>query len=235
MTKTLSPRIIVAIDFDDAVSAHRFLEKLDPTLCRLKIGSALFTRCGPSIVEAFVKKGFDIFLDLKFHDIPNTVSQAIKAACDGGVWMVNVHVSGGEAMLKAAVETIHKSHHKPLLIGVTVLTSLVQHDLKTLGIQENMSEHVLRMAHLAQRTGLSGVVCSAQEASLLRQTFGQDFILVTPGIRLATDAKDDQQRVVTPEAAFAAGSDYLVLGRSITHAKDPLSVLQSIAVYRPLR
>lgn len=228
-TKFDARRIVVALDYAEAAPARALLAQLDPGHCRVKIGKELFTRCGPHFVEEVVAKGFDVFLDLKYHDIPNTVAKAVAAAAELGVWMVNVHASGGRAMMSAAVEALHKSSHQPLLIAVTVLTSMSQADLSEVGIDAPPAQQVLRLASLAQQSGLDGVVCSAQETAMLRDSLGQDFMLVTPGIRPAGDAADDQKRIVTPEDAIRAGSHYLVIGRPISQASDPQRKLQEIA------
>ena len=225
----LSP-IIVALDFPNADAALALAAQLDPAQCRVKVGKELFTRCGPSIVEALQAKGFDVFLDLKFHDIPNTTAMAVKAAAEMGVWMVNVHCSGGLRMMAACRNELDKLNGaKPLLIGVTVLTSMEQADLAEIGLELPVADLVLRWAQLAQSSGLDGVVCSAQEAALLRQHLGADFVLVTPGIRPNVAANDDdQRRIMTPQAALAAGSSYLVMGRPITGADDPVALLRQI-------
>ncbi|MDR5171010.1 orotidine-5'-phosphate decarboxylase [Methylobacillus flagellatus] len=222
------PKIIVALDYADAASALGLARQLDPTLCRVKVGKELFTAAGPQLVEELVKRGFGVFLDLKFHDIPNTVAKACEAASKLGVWMLNVHASGGSQMMQAAREGVARSGHSPLLIAVTVLTSMNQQGLTELGIATPVEQHVLHLAALAQQAGLDGVVCSAQEAPVLRRTLGNDFRLVTPGIRPADAAIDDQSRVVTPADALALGSNYLVIGRPITKAVDPLAVLHHI-------
>ena len=225
-----SPRIIVALDHANKKSADAFVTSVTPDLCALKIGKHLFTRLGPDYVRELIQKGFRVFLDLKFHDIPNTVADACTAAAELGVWMVNVHVSGGAAMMLAARSAIDAfpAEKRPLLIGVTVLTSLDDDDLKLLGMNDSVESAVLRFAKAAKACGLDGVVCSAKEAILLRKELGKDFLLVTPGIRLETDDASDQKRVLTPVAAFAAGSDYLVIGRSITGAEDPLKILREL-------
>jgi orotidine-5'-phosphate decarboxylase len=223
-----APRIIVALDFDDAYPALALVARLDPQLCRLKVGTELFTAAGPALVETLVKRGFAVFLDLKFHDIPNTVAGACKAAAGLGVWMVNVHALGGRAMMMAAREALGGFRTPPMLVAVTLLTSLGDGDLTDLGLSGRAADAVLRLAKLARASGLDGVVCSAQEAALIRRECGGDFCLVTPGIRPADAARDDQSRVMTPAAALAAGADYLVIGRAITRAADPLSTLQSI-------
>jgi orotidine-5'-phosphate decarboxylase len=224
----MSSPIIVALDYDNAPAALALAEKLDPTLCRVKVGKELFTRTGPALVEQLQQRGFELFLDLKFHDIPNTVAAAVRAAAELGVWMVNVHASGGRRMMEAAREAIDRSEQQPLLIAVTVLTSMSAEDLQELGHTETPEQRVLSLARLSQDSGMDGVVCSAQETALLRAQCGQHFSLVTPGIRLAGDDAGDQRRVVTPQDAMANGSDYLVIGRSITQAADPIATLQEI-------
>ena len=226
------PYIIVALDFPDKKSAMGFVDQVNSSLCALKIGKSLFTRLGPDFVRELIQKNFRVFLDLKFHDIPNTVFDACTAAAELGVWMLNVHVSGGVEMMHAARNAIDvfPAEKRPLLIGVTVLTSLDDKDLKLLGMNDTVENTVLRFAQAAKTCGFDGVVCSAQEARLLKERCGKDFLLVTPGIRLESDNSDDQKRIVTPQAAFAAGVDYLVMGRSITHAKDPVAVLQQLNV-----
>jgi len=222
------PKIIIALDYPDATPALALAERLQPELCRLKVGKELFTAAGPQLVEQLQKRGFEIFLDLKFHDIPNTTAQACKAAAGLGVWMVNVHALGGRKMLEAARETIANGAYQPKLIAVTMLTSMAQEDLADIGINDTPAEMVLRLAVLTRDSGLDGVVCSAQEAALLRRQCGKDFCLVTPGIRPAQVSLDDQSRVMTPLAALQAGSSYLVIGRPITRAVDPLQALLDI-------
>lgn len=222
------PKIIVALDYANAASALNFARVLDPALCRVKVGKELFTAAGPQLVEALVGEGYGVFLDLKFHDIPNTVAKACEAASRLGVWMLNVHASGGVAMMQAAREGVAKSNREPLLIAVTVLTSMDQATLNQIGVAGDLQQQVLNLAKLTHQAGLDGVVCSAQEASALRSTLGEDFCLVTPGIRPADASLDDQSRVVTPAAALQLGSSYLVIGRPITQAKDPLLALQAI-------
>jgi len=222
------PKIIVALDYAEARQALQLVERLDPALCRLKVGKELFTAAGPRLVEQLTEKNFGVFLDLKFHDIPNTVAKACETAAMLGVWMLNVHASGGRAMLTAAREAVDKSGHSPRLIAVTVLTSMDEPALHEVGVTGRLQDQVLRLAALTQNCGLDGVVCSAQEAPLLRQTLGRDFCLVTPGIRPAGASKDDQSRIVTPVAALQQGSSYLVIGRPITQAADPLQALQDI-------
>ena len=222
------PKIIVALDYADATSALQLVERLKPTLCRLKVGKELFTASGPQLVETLLAKGFGVFLDLKFHDIPNTVARACEAASRLGVWMLNVHASGGLAMMQAAREGVTKSGHKPMLIAVTVLTSMDQATLAQVGIHTELHDQVLNLAKLTRQAGLDGVVCSAQEASAIRTALGKDFCLVTPGIRPANAKQDDQSRIVTPVEALRLGSSYLVIGRPITQAADPLSALEKI-------
>lgn len=224
------PHIIVALDNFDAASAIKLAQQLDPKQCRLKVGKELFTACGPEIVNALMRLNFQIFLDLKFHDIPNTVAKACIAAANLGVWMVNVHTLGGVAMLQAAREAIDQTNEaKPLLIGVTLLTSLVQSDLVSLGFHKKMEDQVALLAKLAHQAGLDGVVCSPKETTSLREHVGKNFCLVTPGIRLSDSPIDDQKRHMMPREAFLAGSDYLVIGRPITQAKDPAAVLEEIS------
>lgn len=222
------PEIIVALDYPDPDSAMALVAQLDPALCRLKVGKQLFTAAGPQFVERLVRAGYPVFLDLKFHDIPTTVALACQAAARLGVWMMNVHALGGGSMLRAAREALGDASDRPRLIAVTLLTSMGGQDMAQIGLAGTPQEAVLRLARLAQASGLDGVVCSAQEAAMLRQALGRDFCLVTPGIRPLTAAPGDQQRVMTPAAALAAGSDYLVVGRPITQAADPLGALLAI-------
>jgi len=220
------PRIIVALDFGSAEQALNLTAQLDPGLCRLKIGKELFTAAGPNLVEKLIRDGFDIFLDLKYHDIPNTVASACKAAASMGVWMLNVHALGGRKMLSAAREAILPDTTR--LIAVTLLTSMDQDDLDDIGLQGRPEQIVMRLAALTRDCRLDGVVCSALEVKQLRQMAGPDFKLVTPGIRPQQNSADDQKRVATPAAAIKNGSDYLVIGRPITQAKNPLLVLQQL-------
>lgn len=221
--------ILVALDYDNKNHALQLIEKLDPNMCRLKVGKEMFTLFGPQLVKDIHDRGFDLFLDLKFHDIPNTVAKAVAAAAELGVWMTNVHASGGLAMMEAAKKALLPYGDKaPMLIAVTVLTSMSDDDLKLLGINVPAFEHVQRLAKLTQQAGLDGVVCSAQEATALKSLLGQDFKLVTPGIRPVGSDAGDQHRVMTPPQAIAAGSDYLVIGRPITKAADPFAALQAI-------
>jgi orotidine-5'-phosphate decarboxylase len=223
------PKIIVALDFPSQNPALALADQLDPAKCRLKVGKELFTRSGPDLVKALQSRGFDIFLDLKFHDIPNTTSAAVVAAAELGVWMVNVHASGGEKMMVACRERLEAfGNDRPLLIAVTVLTSMSDEDLAGIGITGSAEAHVSRLATLTKNSGLDGVVCSAQEAPRLKAEQGSDFQLITPGIRPLTADKGDQQRIMTPVDALKAGSDYLVIGRPITQAPDPLAALEAI-------
>lgn len=219
--------VCIALDYACEADVLALTDQLSPEHCRLKIGKELFTTCGPQLVRRLQHQGFDIFLDLKFHDIPNTVAKAVKAAADLGVWMVNVHASGGSRMMEAARAAL-SSADDPLLIAVTVLTSMEQGDLTELGIQRPLRDHIQHLASLTQQAGLDGVVCSAQEASILREQCGNDFCLVTPGIRPADSAADDQRRIVTPQDALQLGSTILVIGRPITKAADPVAALQQI-------
>ncbi|MEM1141061.1 MAG: orotidine-5'-phosphate decarboxylase [Pseudomonadota bacterium] len=220
--------IIVALDRPDAASARALARALDPKLCRLKVGKELFTAAGPALLEELQGLGFEIFLDLKYHDIPNTVAGAVTSASTLGVWMVNVHASGGRRMLEAAASAAHSSMTPPKLIAVTVLTSMGLADLAEIYPVDSVEMLVGQLADLARHSGLDGVVCSAQEAPGLRTRCGDDFLLVTPGIRPAGTAHDDQTRIVTPAAALAKGSDYLVIGRPISRAEDPAAALQAI-------
>jgi len=220
--------IIVALDYPTMESALALSNQLDPSRCRIKVGKELFTRSGPQVVEKLVSQGFDIFLDLKYHDIPNTVAKACLAAADLGVWMMNVHTLGGQKMMVAAKEAIAKHRNSPILIGVTLLTSMDQQTFEQIGLTGSISDTVLKLAQLANDSGLDGVVCSAQEASQLRQIHGKNFQLITPGIRPANSAQGDQHRTMTPKQAVDAGSSYLVIGRPITAAEDPMKALDAI-------
>ena len=221
-------RIIVALDYDSQKSALDLASRLDPQLCRVKVGKELFTSAGPSVVESLQNKGFEVFLDLKFHDIPNTCAKAVKAASELGVWMVNVHASGGLNMMLAAKEALDKAQSRTILLGVTVLTSMSDEDLVQVGVNVSADEQVLKLAQLVNTSRLDGVVCSAQEAAMLKQTLGTEFVTVTPGIRPKGSSANDQTRITTPEQALTQGADYLVIGRPITQANDPLLVCQSI-------
>lgn len=228
--KMIDPKVVVALDFAKKQDALSFVDQVTPSDCKLKVGKEMFTYFGPQFVELLVNKGFDVFLDLKFHDIPTTVAKAVKASAEMGVWMVNVHASGGFKMMQAAKDILLPYGEKaPLLIAVTVLTSMEQQDLAQIGLDISPFEQVKRLASLTKDAGLDGVVCSAQEASALKSLLGNDFKLVTPGIRLDTSVKtDDQNRIMTPVDAVQSGSDYLVIGRPVTQAADPLSVLKTI-------
>lgn len=228
--QTVDPKVLVALDFADAQSALGFVATLSPHACRLKVGKELFAVAGPDFVKRLIAKGFDVFLDLKYHDIPNTVAKAVQAAARMGVWMVNVHALGGRKMMQAAQQALQELElpRKPLLIAVTVLTSMEQADLAEIGLPGSPKENVLRLAQLAKDSGLDGVVCSAQEAADLRDLLGSAFCLVTPGIRPAGSDVNDQKRIMTPKEAMQAGSHYLVVGRPITQAAEPLAVLKSI-------
>ena len=227
MSNSQSP-VIVALDFDNPAAALALAQQLDPTQCRLKVGKELFTRAGPDLIKTLVAMEFDIFLDLKFHDIPNTTAKAVSAAADLGVWMANVHASGGSRMMSAAKQVLDQQGSAMLLIAVTVLTSMDETDLRELGIACSPAEQVVVLARLAQQSGLDGVVCSAQEACSLKAELGADFKLITPGIRLPDSVADDQRRVVSPPQAMAMGSDYLVIGRPITQSANPLETLVQI-------
>jgi orotidine-5'-phosphate decarboxylase len=224
----MSSRVIIALDYADAKSAMTLVDRLEPSACRVKVGKELFTAAGPALVEAIAQRGFDIFLDLKFHDIPNTVSQACKAAAQLGVWMINVHALGGRAMMNAAREAIESAPHKPHLIAVTVLTSMAAPDLREVGIDADPLVEVMKLAELAGECGLDGVVCSAHEAAAIRDRVGSRFLRVTPGIRLPDDGAGDQKRVMTPQIAIESGASYLVIGRPVTRAAEPLAVLARI-------
>lgn len=220
--------LIVALDFDSPKAAVDLATQLDPNIVRLKVGKQLFTLAGPDVVRELQDQGFDVFLDLKFHDIPNTVAKAVRAAADLGVWMVNVHASGGTRMMRAAKEALNDAPHQPLLVAVTVLTSMGQEDLIELGCHDEPIDRVCQLATLAQDAGLDGVVCSAAEAAVLSARQRKGFLLVTPGIRRAGDAAGDQRRIVTPEGAVSAGATHLVVGRSITASRDPAATAAQI-------
>ena len=223
-------KIIVALDYSGAKEALALARRLDARVCRVKVGKELFTAAGPALVEKLAGMGFGVFLDLKFHDIPNTVAGAVQAAARLGAWMVNVHALGGRRMMEAAREALESFDARPRLIAVTVLTSLARADLAEVGLDDEPAALVERLARLAQQSGLDGVVCSAREAAQLRAATVPDFCLVTPGIRPADAAADDQARIMTPRAALPAGADYLVIGRPITRAADPLAALQRIHI-----
>jgi orotidine-5'-phosphate decarboxylase len=222
------PRVIVALDFAEAAEALGFAARVPPSECGLKVGLELFTAAGPEIVDALVQKGFEVFLDLKFHDIPHTVARACTRAAALGVWMLTVHTLGGAAMLAAARAAIDASRHRPQLIGVTLLTAHAPGDMTALGFQDGVDTQVERLAALAQAAALDGVVCAPTEAADLRRRFGRGFLLITPGIRPPGAAADDQSRTLTPREACASGADYLVVGRPITRASDPIAALAAI-------
>jgi orotidine-5'-phosphate decarboxylase len=222
------PRVIVALDLPDSGAAMELVSGLDPDLCRLKVGKEMFTRFGPSFVEQLVAKGFDLFLDLKFHDIPNTVAAACAAAADLGVWMTNVHASGGRRMMEAARDRLQQLPQSPLLVAVTILTSLGQDDIAEIGYPGTPAENVIRLAQLAYSSGMDGIVCSPLEASEVRPLVSDDFRLVTPGVRPVSAQHDDQKRVMTPADALRNGADFLVIGRPITASSDPMQALRNI-------
>lgn len=222
-------KVVIALDYDNEQSALDFVDRIDPSQCRLKVGKEMFTLFGPEFVRKLVARNFDVFLDLKFHDIPNTVAKAVAAAAELGVWMVNVHACGGKRMMEAAkAALIPYGQNAPILIAVTVLTSMEQEDLAQMGVTITPAEQVTRLAKLTKDSGLDGVVCSSKEASILKQALGAEFLLITPGIRPAGTEHGDQRRVMTPAEAIKAGSDYLVIGRPITQANEPTQVLTEI-------
>ena len=224
----LGPRIIIALDYPNEASAWQLIDQLDAKMCRLKIGKEMFTRLGPDFVRKVINKGFDVFLDLKYHDIPNTVAAACEAGADLGVWMMNVHAAGGRKMMETAANRLAKLQSRPLLIAVTILTSLSADEVAEIGYPGSPQDNVSRFAELTESSGLDGVVCSPLEAGVLRGERCADFRLVTPGVRPATASMDDQTRVMTPSDAMRAGSDFLVVGRPITAAKNPLKSLIAI-------
>lgn len=224
---TTSP-IVVALDFPDMKQALSMADQLDPSLCRVKVGKELYTATGPAILEELHKRNYEVFLDLKFHDIPNTCAKAVGVAADLGVWMVNVHASGGQRMMEAARNELEKKSHNPLLIGVTVLTSMEQSDLAGIGLDVEPMKQVERLAKLTQSSGLDGVVCSAREVALIRDVCGPEFLTVTPGIRPEGSDVGDQKRVMTPKQAIKAGVDYMVIGRPITENLRPAAALDTI-------
>lgn len=226
--KVTDPKVIVALDFSSADEALKLARKLDPAQCRVKVGKELFTRTGPALVEQLQQMNFELFLDLKYHDIPNTTAQACRAAAELGVWMVNVHALGGRRMMEAAREAVSSCRHQPLLIAVTILTSLDGPELAEVGLSGEPVDNVVRLARLAEASGMDGVVCSPQEVSTLREIVDSDFRLVTPGVRPAGAAVGDQKRITTPADAMRLGSSYLVVGRPITQAEDPLAALANI-------
>ena len=224
-----SKKILIALDYDDQQAALDFVKQLSPDSCRLKVGKEMFTYFGPAFVKELIDLGFDVFLDLKFHDIPNTVARAVTAAAKMGVWMVNVHASGGFEMMSKAKQALAPFGDKaPLLIAVTVLTSMDETELKRLGVEKTPQEQVIYLAKLAKEAGLDGVVCSAQEAQQLKAELGAGFKLVTPGIRPVGSDAGNKKRIMTPKQAIDAGSDYLVIGRPITQADNPVAVLADV-------
>ena len=228
MTDTVDSKVIVALDYPDSNSAMQLVNRLNPEMCKLKVGKELFTAAGPEFVRSLVKLGFKVFLDLKFHDIPNTVASACAVAADLGVWMMNVHASGGRKMMETASNRLSQFQQRPLLIGVTILTSLSQQEINEVGYPGTPEENVLNLAKLAMSSGLDGVVCSPLEAASVRQATNSDFTLVTPGVRPKFAASDDQKRIMTPTDALSAGASYLVIGRPITAAEDPMANLELI-------
>ncbi|HNN64978.1 MAG TPA: orotidine-5'-phosphate decarboxylase [Pseudomonadales bacterium] len=228
MSSPSGPRTILALDYHDPQAALRLVEMLDPQLCRLKVGKELFTRSGPEFVCKLIEQGYEVFLDLKFHDIPQTVARAVQAAAELGVWMVNVHASGGRHMMESAANALARYPRAPLLIAVTVLTSLDRYDLNEIGVAHTPADWAVTLAKLAEDSGLQGVVCSAQDLAMLKPEVDAAFLRVTPGIRLPGDEQHDQKRVLDPAAAIRAGSHYLVVGRSVTAAADPVAKLHVI-------
>ena len=226
--KIYEPRVIVALDYKNEEDAMRFVELVDPSLCKLKVGKELFTHTGPNFVSKNKKKGFDVFLDLKFYDIPSTVSKAVAAADDMGVWMTDIHASGGSKMMEEARNTLDKNNSEMLIIAVTVLTSLSRSDLSEVGVSFSPEQQVSKLASLAKKSGMDGVVASALEAAELRNSYGDDFILVTPGIRHNLVTTNDQKRIMTPSQAIFSGSNYLVIGRPITQASNPVNALKIV-------
>ncbi|MCC2644822.1 MAG: orotidine-5-phosphate decarboxylase [Burkholderiales bacterium] len=220
--------IIVALDFHNTTEAINLVHRLDPEMCKLKVGKELFTIAGPKFIEQLVVSGYDVFLDLKFHDIPNTIYGACRAAANLGVWMINVHASGGMKMLLEAKRAISESSHKPLLTAVTILTSMNEEDLKQIGISDGMDEQIKRLAKLSYQCGLDGVVCSALEAKMIKEVTNKAFLTVTPGIRLVNSLNDDQSRITTPDTAIKNGADYLVIGRPVTASESPKTTLLNI-------
>lgn len=224
----MSSQLIVALDYDTRADAMSLVSELDPSQCALKVGSELFTLLGPDFIRELVNQQFKVFLDLKFHDIPNTVARACHVAADLGVWMLNVHASGGLEMMRSARKALDSYQERPILIAVTVLTSMDQCALASVGIGASLDAHVIHLAQMTQEAGLDGIVCSAHEAAMIKTHCGLQFVTVTPGIRLPTDALDDQSRKMTPELALQSGSDYLVVGRPITRSTNPKQVISDL-------
>lgn len=223
----MSSRVIVALDYADPTAMFDFVDRIEPEHCRLKVGKQLFTKAGTQAVNELVARGFDVFLDLKYHDIPNTVAGACEAARKLGVWMVNIHAMGGLAMMQAASDVM-QGDDAPILIAVTVLTSSGKEELEALGISSTPEEMVGQLSQMAHQAGLDGVVCSAREVAMIKRLTADDFVTVTPGIRPAGSAAQDQKRIMTPQDAVDQGADYLVIGRPVTQAEDPCKVLRTI-------
>jgi orotidine-5'-phosphate decarboxylase len=221
-------KVIVALDYATLADAKSLVSKLNPDYCNVKVGKELFTATGPAFIEYLHSKHFKVFLDLKFHDIPTTVKKACEAASELGVWMINVHASGGSSMLEAALEGISKNKQPPLLIAVTVLTSMNQKILEEIGVTRKLEDQVLHLAKLAEESGLNGIVCSATDLEFLKGHLNQSFLYVTPGIRMTGDATNDQARTMTPREAIKAGSNHLVIGRPITQSANPSETLEKI-------
>ena len=221
-------KVIVALDYANLADAKSLVSKLNPDYCHLKVGKELFTSTGPAFIDYLHSKHFKVFLDLKFHDIPTTVKKACEATSQLGVWMINVHASGGSSMLEAALEGINKSNQPPLLIAVTVLTSMNQKMLEEIGVTTKLEDQVLRLAKLAETSGLNGIVCSAKDLEFLKNQLHKSFLYVTPGIRMTGDASNDQVRTLTPIEAIKAGSSHLVIGRPITQSANPSEALEKI-------
>ncbi len=224
----MTSKLIIALDFPSAEQALNFIKPLSPANCKLKVGFELFVAAGPDFVKRLVDQGYDVFLDLKFHDIPNTVASACKRAAQLGVWMMNVHACGGDKMMQAARQALHESNATAKLIAVTVLTSMDQAQLNAVNLFVSPQDQVKHLAELTRQSSLDGIVCSAQEASMLRELVGKDFLLVTPGIRPLGADQGDQSRVMTPAEAHAAGVSYIVVGRPITQSDNPLAVIEQI-------
>ena len=220
-------KVIVALDFSSLIETEFFLKKIKGQNCRLKVGKELFTSEGPNIIKLIQRYGFEIFLDLKFHDIPNTVSSAIKASCNFGVWMVNIHASGGKQMMLAAREAVDSSSHKPLLIAVTILTSFDKSSYQELGFKNDLQEQIAYLAIMSEKSGMDGIVCSANDISSIKPLVEDKFQFITPGIRIE-NSNDDQKRVTTPENAISNGSNYIVIGRPVTLSDDPATIIQKI-------
>ncbi|MFP3014286.1 MAG: orotidine-5'-phosphate decarboxylase [Arsenophonus sp.] len=229
----LDSPIIVALDYNDKIKALSFVDSVNPNDCHLKIGMQMFTLYGTQFIQTLHQRGFQVFLDLKFYDIPNTVAKAVKAAADIGVWMINVHASGGSRMMSAAKEAlVEYGKDAPILIAVTVLTSMDKCSLQQVGINQETSEQVLRLSKLSKECNLDGVVCSAHEASIVKSACGNNFLLITPGIRNNVTDVNDQRRIMTPKEAINVGINYIVIGRPITCSVNP--VLSLIKINRSI-